>query len=316
MQTHSTSWWRTAVFGLLLLLFATVSLAQAPGWSRGQQELSITYDECRRRSPLALEAEGYRIDYDAGAFSVGVKGVHTAVISCHRGSASRMGINIVVASNGEGGGAERQRLQAQMEQPGGVPASKPGQSSPSSAQGRMLTVRVTSDRAAVVDWSNGTPDKASWVSVVPAGTGDGAHVGKWIYTQGATSGRYEAGSLTAGEYEARFYADGGYSKLIDRVRFSVAPFEGSGGKMLKVHVTADRHALVDWSNGTADTGSWVSVVPAGTLDSTHTGKWVYTQGKSSGRYDSGSLSPGEYEARFYGDGGYGKLLDRARFSVR
>jgi hypothetical protein len=55
---------------------------QAPGWSRGQQDLAVGYGECRKRATAALKAEGYRIDHDAGAFSVGIKDVHTAVISC------------------------------------------------------------------------------------------------------------------------------------------------------------------------------------------------------------------------------------------
>lgn len=91
---------------------------QAPGWSRGQQFLAINYDECMRRAPAALQSEGYRIDYNAGNFAVGIKGVHTAVIMCNPAPDAKMAVNIVVASNGDGGGRERQCLQAQMERPG------------------------------------------------------------------------------------------------------------------------------------------------------------------------------------------------------
>jgi hypothetical protein len=92
--------------------------AQAPGWSRGQQILAIGYEECVRRMPAALQGEGYRIDYNAGNFAVGIKGVHTAVIMCNPAPDAMMAVNIVVASNGEGGGRERQQLQAQMDRPG------------------------------------------------------------------------------------------------------------------------------------------------------------------------------------------------------
>jgi hypothetical protein len=97
---------------------ATLSFAQAPGWSRGQQNLAITYDDCMRRAPAALQNEGYRIDYNSGNFAVGIKGVHTAVVICSPAPDAKMLVHIVVASNGEGGGSERQCLQAQMERPG------------------------------------------------------------------------------------------------------------------------------------------------------------------------------------------------------
>lgn len=109
---------RLLLCGLVLAASATLSLAQAPGWSRGQQLLLINYDECVRRAPLALQAERYRIDYSAGAFSVGIREVHTAVIMCNAAPEAKTWVNIVVASNGDGGGEQRQRLQAQMERPG------------------------------------------------------------------------------------------------------------------------------------------------------------------------------------------------------
>jgi hypothetical protein len=92
--------------------------AQAPGWSRGQQSLAISYDECVRRMPAALQAEGYSKDPNSGGnFVAGSKAVHTAVIICGPAPEAKMLVQIVVASNGEGGGRERQQLQAQMDQP-------------------------------------------------------------------------------------------------------------------------------------------------------------------------------------------------------
>jgi len=103
---------------LLIISIPERSVAQsAPGWSRGQQSLPIGYDECVNRAYRALEAEGYRIDNAAGgSFAVGIKGFHTAVIMCTPGADGKTTVNIVVASNGDGGGTERQRLQARMEQ--------------------------------------------------------------------------------------------------------------------------------------------------------------------------------------------------------
>jgi hypothetical protein len=107
----------------LLLVGAPVALAQAPGWSRGQQNLAITQDECMRRAPAALLAQGYRIDYNAGNFAVGIKSIHTAVIICSPAPDSKMLVQIVVASNGEGGGSERQNLQSRMESGVSAPPS-------------------------------------------------------------------------------------------------------------------------------------------------------------------------------------------------
>ena len=98
---------------------STEPQAQAPGWSRGQQNLAITYDDCVRRMSGALQAEGYNKDPNsAGNFVAGTKAVHTAVIICGPAPESRMLVQIVVASNGDGGARERQCLQAQMERPG------------------------------------------------------------------------------------------------------------------------------------------------------------------------------------------------------
>jgi len=113
---------RASLCGLLwavaFSVLGTSSFAQAPGWSRGQQLLGITQEECRKRSASALRAEGYRVDYDAGAFSVGIKSVHTAVLMCNPAPEGKTWVNIVVSSNGDGGGEQRQRLQAQMERSG------------------------------------------------------------------------------------------------------------------------------------------------------------------------------------------------------
>jgi hypothetical protein len=93
--------------------------AQAPGWSRGQQNLALSYDDCVRRMSEALQAEGYNKDGNSGGnFVAGTKAVHTAVIICSPAPEAKMFVQIVVASNGDGGGRERQCLQAEMERPG------------------------------------------------------------------------------------------------------------------------------------------------------------------------------------------------------
>lgn len=98
------------------ILFATSFAQTAPGWSRGQQLLQISYDDCLTRASQALTTLGYRIDYSQGSFRVGIKDPHTAIINCLPAPTGTYVI-IVVSSNGDGGGLQRQCLQALMENP-------------------------------------------------------------------------------------------------------------------------------------------------------------------------------------------------------
>lgn len=51
------------VCGIMLLTALSIgftahqAFGQAPGWSRGQQLLAITYDECIRRAPAGLQGQ-------------------------------------------------------------------------------------------------------------------------------------------------------------------------------------------------------------------------------------------------------------------
>jgi hypothetical protein len=85
----------------------------------------------------------------------------------------------------------------------------------------ILRVQVDGRGYAIVTWSNAPTPERAWVSVVPVGTSDAIQVGMWAYTNRSTAGQYEAGPLSAGEYEARFYGNAGYDWLIQRVRFRV-----------------------------------------------------------------------------------------------
>jgi hypothetical protein len=113
-------WW--IVFVMVNCALAVTSFAQSPGWSRGQQVVSLSFEDCVRRAASSLQAEGYQVEYSAGAFAVGRKDVHTGVIMCNGAPDGQQWVNIVVASNGDGGGTQRQRLQAQMN---GAPTTPP-----------------------------------------------------------------------------------------------------------------------------------------------------------------------------------------------
>jgi hypothetical protein len=122
------------LFALSLCIFTAPSLAQSPSWSRGIQNLSISFDECKSRARRALEAEGYTIENQGGGNQLnspdhylgGYKEVHNAVIACSSAPDGKTWANIFVASclstrNGDVPGAERVKLQERMNQSGYQP---------------------------------------------------------------------------------------------------------------------------------------------------------------------------------------------------
>ena len=65
------------------------------------------------------------------------------------------------------------------------------------------------------------PISVAHASAAARGRPAASHANRWMYTSQAAAGRYETGPLPSGDYEARFYGDGGYSRLIERLRFRV-----------------------------------------------------------------------------------------------
>jgi hypothetical protein len=88
---------------------------------------------------------------------------------------------------------------------------------------RYLSVGISTSGDAIVFWVGTPGNNTDWVSVVRAGTPDDQYESTWTYTNGETSGSYNAGSLPPGDYEARLYLDwptSGYL-VVDRVAFRV-----------------------------------------------------------------------------------------------
>jgi len=108
-----------AICFLLVFIISYSAYAQ-PAWSRGIQTLTVTHEEGMKRAKGALEAEGYAINYTGGDFIAAFKGLNTALITCNATTDGKAYINIFVASTSNDGnvpGAERVRLQAQMDKP-------------------------------------------------------------------------------------------------------------------------------------------------------------------------------------------------------
>lgn len=88
-------------------------------------------------------------------------------------------------------------------------------------------------------------------------------------------------------------------------------------RYLTVVLSTEGTIQVYWAGTPANAQDWITVVPAGTPDTSY-GAWTYTGGQRDGMYDFGRLDPGQYEARLYFDwpaGGY-QVQDRASFVSR
>jgi len=223
-------------------LNAPAAQGQAPGWSRGQQLLAITYDECVRRAPAALQTEGYRIDYAAGAFAVGIKDVHTAVIMCNAAPEGKIWVNIVVASNGDGGGDQRQRLQARMEQPaqGGSAGGNPGGTGREGCQAADYSLRVepgtvrTGQPVTFRFASRGRLRDRDWIAVYPAGK-DAHSYTQWAYANDHTDTcSWTLAAPAPGQYEVAFLLDNGYDVM---ARASLTVVAGDMGLGQRVEPT-------------------------------------------------------------------------------
>lgn len=312
----------TAGFVLVSLLVVSTLMA-GPIWMRRSEVLiPVNGEECLARAFRALRTEGFTPTQNLSNGVWGSKGSRWTLILCNAAPSGQMWVNLVSSSleaEADAHYPDHEHVAARMSEPS--TASTPvsgGGGVPPGRQGRFLSVSVNG-RHAIVDWSNAPTTSGSWVSIVTVGTADSTHIGRWVYTEQKGSGRYENGPLDPGSYEARFYADAAYGNLVDRVRFEIGHDKGASpaaqGRILSVQVDGRRFGIVTWSNAPTDNGSWVSIVPAGTPDTAHVGRWAYTGQTASGKYESGPLSAGEYEARFYSDSGYGRLVERVRFRL-
>jgi len=297
---------RCVVSFLISVFFFVSTAAAGPIWMRRSESLlAAGGEECLARAFRALRAEGFSANQNMNNGVWGNKGTRWTLIVCNAAPAGQTWANIVSSAlEGEADAhyADHERVGARM----GEASTGPNQTGAA-----LLSARVDGRGFGVVNWSNAPTNEGTWVSIVPAGTPDGQHTGRWEYTNKNPNGQYVSGPLSSGRYEARFYGDSGYGKILARAPFEVV---GMVTDFLKVD-SRGRTATVIWSNAPTDGGAWVSVVPVGTPDGQHTGRWSYTNSTSSGTFETGGLEPGSYEARFYGDSGYGKILSRTRFVV-
>jgi hypothetical protein len=96
---------------------------------------------------------------------------------------------------------------------------------------------------------------------------------------------------------------------------AAARAEAATVKTQKPIYAANEKIVVEWTGVPAGQSAWVSVDKAGTNPANSYLAYQYTNDQVNGSREFGGLPIGQYEARAYGDGGYGKLLARYAFSV-
>lgn len=89
--------------------------------------------------------------------------------------------------------------------------------------------------------------------------------------------------------------------------------DNTSSKTKKLKIVIDRNTYssgegitVTWSGLPGNSKDWITIVAAGSSDSTY-GEWFYTDGRRSGSHTFAAQEPGDYEIRVYfnwPDGGY------------
>jgi RHS repeat-associated protein len=146
----------------------------------------------------------------------------------------------------------------------------------------------------------------------------------WAYTNGGASG---AASVTlnhpslvaGGTYEARLYANDGYTLLAKSAPFVLNP-AGPVVAVTSTQAVKGGSITVKWSGIASPTpADWIGIYAVGSDDYAYL-DWAYTNGGSSGTVNVTLNHPGivagnTYEARLYANDGYTLITKTAPFTV-
>jgi hypothetical protein len=152
----------------------------------------------------------------------------------------------------------------------------------------------------------GAPGSAKdWIAISPAGS-DATTYGEWAYLDGATSGSHVFGGLAPGSYEARIYANDGFT-IVGSALFSV------GGATVAASVT-DTTATVDFAGLPGNAADWVAIYESGAPDDQYVA-WRFAGGHQAGSLEFADLPVGTYEARSFINGDYTLAARSTTFTV-
>lgn len=188
--------------------------------------------------------------------------------------------------------------------------------------------------------ANGPGNTTDWVGLAAAGSSDTSFL-TWDYLSGSQTPPHVGLTsatlmMTApskdGRYEARFYANNGYTVLA-RATFTVAPPPPPSppppdAPSITVNGSSNAAVLegsplaMGVANGPASPTDWVGLAGAGTPDTAYI-SWAYLNGShtaptagmtSANLTMTAPTTDGAYEARFYANNGF-TVLARAPFTV-
>ncbi len=188
----------------------------------------------------------------------------------------------------------------------------------------VTTVPAIKGSSIGVNWNGiASPTAYDWVGIYVPGTNDFAYL-DWAYTNGGSVG---TGSVTlddpsivaGGMYEARLYANDGYTLLAKSAPFVVNPM-GTVVAVTSAPAIRGQSITTKWSGiATPTTWDWVGIYAVGSNDYAYL-DWTYTNGGSSGTVNVSLSHPslvagGMYEARLYANDGYTLLAKTPPFTV-
>jgi hypothetical protein len=148
-------------------------------------------------------------------------------------------------------------------------------------------------------WSNiAAPTAADWIGLYPVGNADANYTIR-TNTTGRASDRLLMtlpGSLSAGSYELRLFANNTFTRLATSNSFGVAT--GTGLSVNQAAVAAGGILNVSWTGiPTPTTTDWIVLVPVGAVDANWVA-WTYLNGAASGSIGlsiPASVPMGSYE---------------------
>jgi RHS repeat-associated protein len=188
----------------------------------------------------------------------------------------------------------------------------------------VTTVPALKNNNINVSWSGiAAPTALDWVGIYAVGSNDFAYL-DWAYTNGGASGTASVTlnhpSLVAGgTYEARLYANDGYTLLAKSAPFVLNP-AGPVVAVTSAQAVKGGGITVKWSgNTTPTTWDWVGIYAVGSDDYAYL-DWAYTNGGASGTVNvtlnhPSIVADNTYEARLYANDGYTLIAKTPPFTV-
>jgi RHS repeat-associated protein len=188
----------------------------------------------------------------------------------------------------------------------------------------VTTVPAIKSSSIGVNWNGiASPTAYDWVGIYVPGSNEFAYL-DWAYTNGAASGTVSVSlahpSIVAGgTYEARLYANDGYTLLAKSAPFVINP-TGTVVAVTSAPVIKGQSITTKWSGiATPTSYDWVGIYVPGSADAAYL-DWAYTNGGNSGTVNVTLNHPslvagGTYEARLYANDGYTLLAKTPPFTV-